>query len=118
VAAYPTVDEVRAWIGAHPDEITDAQLAVILQSEIEIQAAYCVFIPAIVPNDEIPTPMYQALLRRCAREVAARGVPLGSLPAPQTGVGAEYGVAGVRILPRYDAEIDRLEAPYRVAGIA
>jgi hypothetical protein len=118
MAAYPTLAEVRSWVGVPPEEISDPQLQVILTSEIEVQAAYCTFIAASVPNDEIPMPMYQALLRRCAREVAARGLPLGSLPAPQSGVGGEYGVSGVRIIPRYDAEIDRLEAPYRVAGIA
>ena len=51
-------------------------------------------------------PLVQSLYRRVAREVAARGVPLGMI-----GADAEYGPAR---LSRWDAEVDRLEGPYRV----
>ena len=48
----------------------------------------------------------QAILRRVARAVAARGVPLGLV-----GIDAEHGAA---TLPRWDAEIERYERPWRI----
>ena len=47
----------------------------------------------------------QAIYRRVAREIAARGIPLGML-----GADTEYGTAR---LSRWDAEIERLEGPSR-----
>jgi hypothetical protein len=121
MAQYPTVDDVRAWVNVPEAEITDEQIDLLLSAEIDVQAEYCTFIPDWVPADEIPEAMAQALLRRCARAIAARGVPLGSLPVLATGVGANFGLPGTAaqaILPRLDAEVERLEAAYRVVGIA
>ena len=75
----------------------------MLDAEVLLQARAC-----RVPTDGTPgpAPAVQAVYRRCAREVAARGVPLGML-----GADSEYGPAR---LSRWDAEIDRLEGRDRV----
>lgn len=118
MASYPTITEVRDWIGIPIEDVTDEQLQQILDAEIELQSMYCPFIPNSIPDGEIPNAMAQALLRRCARTVAARGVPLGTLPGGDSGMGANSPISGAGLLPRYDAEIERLEDPFRLAGIA
>jgi hypothetical protein len=121
MAQAPTVAQVRAWIGLTPADMTDAQLELILWAEEDTQDAYCDWDDSFLPPGDIPEPLALALLRRVARSVAARGVPLGTLPATSSGMGAEYGIPGgfgAGLLPRWDAEIERLEAPFRVAGIA
>ena len=101
----PTVPDIRAWceIGS---VVTDAQISAVLAAETELQAA------RLVPLDGYPgtTPasLAQALMRRCARQLAARGVPLGVTGAD------EYGPVA---LPSYDAEIERLEAPWRAIPV-
>jgi|SRR5215467_10814206 len=121
MALPPTVQDIRDWTGATTPDISDEQLQLILDAESTLQVAYCLWpnwLDVNLPADEIPDAIAQALLRRCARALAARGVPLGSLPSVASGLGAEYGLPGAGLLPRYDAEIERYEAPYRVAGIA
>ena len=121
MAIPPDVQAIRDWTGVTVADITDEQLQLVLEAEAMLQYAYCVWpnwLDVNLPADEIPESIAQALLRRCARALAARGVPLGSLPAISAGVGAEYGLPGAGLLPRYDSEIERYEAPYRVAGIA
>ena len=112
---YPSVDDVRAWADVPRSLISDDQLTIVLAAEAQTQAAYCEWVG---PRDGhyLPDALAQALLRRCARAVAARGLPLGSMPPQSTGTGSEYGVAS--ILPRLDAEVERYEAPYRVTAIA
>jgi len=106
VADVPTVQDVRDWANVTAQSLTDAQLQQILDTEVALQAASCAWLPA-----EYPVPLAQAVLRRCARETAARQLPLG-LSADTSG---EY--APVR-LPNFDAEIERLEAPFRVIAVA
>lgn len=100
-AGYPTVAQVRAWLKLAASSVDDAELAVVLAAEIAAQARVC-RIPETGPDPD----QYAALLRRCAREIAARGVPLGV-----TGGGDEFGPTR---LPSYDAEVDRLEGPTRI----
>ena len=104
-AGFPTLDEVRAWIDVPDSMISDGQLEEVLFAELEDQLHLCVWEGA-----EYPPGLRQALFRRCARTVAARGLPLGTLPIPMTGTGAEYGAA---LLPRWDPEIERYELPFR-----
>jgi hypothetical protein len=117
----PDVTAIREWTGATVADVSDDQIQTIIDAESKLQIAYCLWpnwLDVNLPDGEMPDSIYQALLRRCARALAARGVPLGSLPAVASGLGAEYGLPGAGLLPRYDAEIERYEAPYRVAGIA
>jgi hypothetical protein len=100
----PTLTEVRDWLQAPATVVTDTQLQHVLDAEVALQAEWCT-----VPAD-YAEPLYQAVLRRCAREIAARGVPLGML-----GPDAEFGGA---TLARWDAEIERLEGPHRTQVMA
>lgn len=118
MTAVPTLSEVRSWIGVPTMEISDDQLALVLSGEVELQNLACPFGREDVPTGEVPEPLAQAILRRCARAVAAKGLPLGSLPSAASGQGAEFGLPGTMILPRLDAEIERYEAPFRLTGIA
>ena len=97
----PTVDQVRAWIQVPATVLDDAQLAGVIASEATIQGDLLTFDPYGLQRPDV----VQALYRRVARQVAARGIPLGVL-----GTDAEYG--GV-YLGRWDAEIARLDGPTR-----
>lgn len=107
ISATVTVPEVRAWAG--PVSVSDAVIQSVIDSETEAQGRVC-----DSGGDDtvttVPEALHLALLRRCARSLAARGVALGVV-----GAESEYGSTS---LPRYDAEIERLERPYRVVGIA
>lgn len=101
VVPVPTLTDVRAWTQITPTQLSDEQLQQILNAETSTQEQLCytlLYDPALA----------QALLRRCARHIAARAVPLGLL---DTG---DYGPTALR---RYDAEIDRLEGPWRIMVI-
>jgi hypothetical protein len=120
MALVPDVEAIRSWAGAAEADIDDAQIQLILDAETVVQAAYVSWDPDLYPPGEMPEPLAQALLRRCGRAIAARGVPLSSLPFQDSGVGAPYGMtAPLRMtIPRWDNEVERYEAPWRVAGIA
>jgi len=105
-ATIPTVTDVRAWTSVTVQSLSDAQIAQIIATESALQAAACSW-----EVDAYPVSLAQAMLRRCAREIAGRQLPLG-LTADTTGE-----CAPVR-LPAYDVEIERLEAPYRVIAVA
>lgn len=102
----PSLAEVRAWILVPVSSMSDVQLTQVMDAETDLQAQCCQ-IPAT--TEDYPPALAQALLRRVARHVSARGVPLGL-----TG-DSEFGP--VR-LPSWDVEIERLEAPYRVIAVA
>ena len=102
-----TVSEVRAWAG--PVTVPDEVIESVIASETEAQGRVC-DTGGDDTVDTIPEALHLALLRRVARSLAARGVALGVV-----GAESEYGSTS---LPRYDAEIERLERPYRVVAIA
>lgn len=101
-APLPTVEQIRAWceIGT---VVPDSLIQAVLDAELELQAARLTPGLGDYPTT-MPSSLAQALMRRCARELAARGVPLGVTGAD------EYGPV---VLPTYDTEIERLEAPWR-----
>ncbi|MBM0274131.1 hypothetical protein [Micromonospora tarensis] len=99
VTAGPVLDvpKVVAYLGqisATQDTVGDA-----LAAETFAQAAVC-RVGAIYPPD-----LREALLRRVARNLALRGVPLAVLRGD-----AETGST---VLPGRDPEVRRLEAPHR-----
>ena len=106
---YPTLAEVRAWIQVPATVLADAELEQIAGAEQRAQSFLDWGSTPDVPVD-IPDDVYQAFLRRVARHVAAKGIPLGILAAD-----AEWGT--VR-LARWDNEVVRLEAPYVMQVIA
>jgi hypothetical protein len=99
LAVPPSVADVRAWLAVSPAAIDDAQLQAILDGETTAQARACTVDPFTADHN-------LALLRRCGRAVAARGVPLGLAGSADS----EFGP--VR-LPSFDAEIERYEGPTR-----
>lgn len=105
MADIPDAATVRSWSSVTAQSLSDDQIQQIIDAETDLQAAYCT-----VP-ETYPAALAQALLRRCAREISARQLPVG-LSADTSG---EY--APVR-LPSFDVEIERLEAPYRVIAVA
>lgn len=98
-ATIPTLQEVRDWIGIQESVMPDAQLQTVLDAELAAQAQVCQVEPWVAQ-------LTQALYRRVGREVAAMSLPLGVLDTA-----TEYGGGS---LPRFDAEIERLERPLRL----
>lgn len=109
IRAAGTVDvpAVRAWAG--PVTVSDDVIQDVIDAETSAQGRVC---DTGGDDDvsEVPEALNLALLRRVARSLAARGVALGIV-----GADSEYGATS---LPRFDAEIERLERPYRVVAIA
>lgn len=97
-AGMPDLDAAAGYLGetsATDDEITDA-----LDAEAAAQRGQC-RVPAAYPAD-----LRQALLRRVARNLAMRGIPLAVLQGD-----AEGGDSTV--LPGRDPEVQRFEKPWR-----
>lgn len=99
-----TVADFRRWSGIGMSTLTDADMQRVIDAEEAQQDVRC---PGAPTDSE---DLIQALYRRASRHVAARNVPLGLV-----GADAEFG--GVR-LGAADAEIERLEAPYRPPVVA
>lgn len=91
----PDVDKVREWTGVSVTSCSDDLLKQVMAGEAANQEKACLIDD---PDDRDPD-LIQAFYRRCARELAARGVPLGVV----------QGEAGPARLGSFDAEIDRLE---------
>lgn len=110
----PDTPEVRAWVGALPAAVTDADLEDIIDAELDLQAAVLRIPEDPDPYGEeatYPPALARALLRRVQRQVAARQLPLGM-------VGDTAGEYGMAYLRTWDPEIRRLEDPYRIPVIA
>jgi hypothetical protein len=101
---YPSLAEIRGWIQVPATVLDDTELEWVAAGEQTAQAVLD------WGAGDLPDDAHQAFLRRVARSVAAKGIPLGILAAD-----AEFGT--VR-LSRWEPEIDRLEAPYVVPVIA
>jgi hypothetical protein len=96
--AMPTISEVSLYLGENSwsnDELTDALAA---EAPLSGHAARCR--PFTRPT------WREALKRRVARNLAARAVPVATFTS------FEGGGTSTRV-PMLDAEIARLEAPYR-----
>lgn len=94
----PGIEDVDAYLGTH--SFTDAQLQDALDAEAAAQRKACK-VPAAYPDD-----LRQALLRRVARNLAMRRVPLSVLQGD-----ADAGTTNA--YPGRDPEVRRLEAAYR-----
>lgn len=97
--ALPTVPEVREYLGSSADQWTEPELAGALAAETAAQARVC-RVGAPYPAD-----LSEALMRRVARNLALRSLPLAVLQGD-----AETGNT---MLPGRDPEVRRFEAPYR-----
>jgi hypothetical protein len=100
---YPTLATIRAWCQVGSTVVDDAMLGPVAGAEQKLQSLLCQI------ETPVQDPVYQSFLRRVARHLAAKGVPLGILAADESGT--------VR-LARWDSEIGRFEAPYRFKAFA
>lgn len=94
---HVTITDVRAYLGE--TSATNETLAAVLLAEQFAQARRC-------RVDPFPPDLREALLRRVARNLAARAVPVTSFTS------FDGGGTATRV-PSTDPEIVRLEAPYR-----
>lgn len=98
--AVVTVYDVRAYLeSAGPISFSDSDLSAALDAERSAQADAC-------RVDDFTPALREALLRRVARNLAARSVPVAQFSS------FEGGSTSTRV-PTKDAEVSRLEAPYR-----
>lgn len=104
MATPPDVPAIRAYLGDNGPSYSDSEVGEALAAETAAQAAVC-RIPADV--GPYPADLDEALCRRVAHNLAVRAVPLG-VEARITDVGAAITRVGGP-----DAEVRRLEGPYR-----
>lgn len=97
MTAVPDADAVADYLGVAAADVADA-----LAAEQADQAARC----RVEPYNEA---LAAALMRRVARNLAMKSVPLG--------VQAD-GLGGTLRLSSTDPEVRRLEAPYRRLKVA
>lgn len=106
----PTVTEVIAYLGpdssATEEQVTSAYAAEISQQRRALKAKY-----VGDPGGTWPADVKEALSARVARRLELRQLPLG-VQATAT----ELGTSTVRV-GGYDAEVARLERPYRRRGV-
>jgi len=93
--ALPDVAEVRAWCQVSSASVPEPMLQAVMDGEAANQAKAC----RLADPADRPADLCQAFLRRVARVLAARGVPLG----------VTSGEQGPMRLASFDAEIERLE---------
>ena len=106
---YPDLATIRAWIQVPATLLDDEQLGMVAGGEQRAQTVLDWGSTPEAPLD-IPDDVRNAFLRRVGRSCAAKGIPLGFIP-----VDNEYGALR---LAKWDYEVDRLEAPYRVPVVA
>lgn len=92
-----TLADVKAYLGETSE--SDEQITAALDAERAAQSAMC-------DVDDYGHDLREALKRRVARNLAARSVPVATFTS------FEGGGTSTRV-PMVDAEIARLEAPYR-----
>jgi hypothetical protein len=99
--ALPDRAAVRAYLDSVGESsATDEAIDEALAAETANQRRLC-DVPAVYEAD-----LAEALKRRVARNLAARAVPIAQMTSFETG-------AVTQRVTRYDAEVTRLEGPYR-----
>jgi hypothetical protein len=103
----PTAADVLAYLGAGTTATVD-EIGPVLLAEIELQGSFVRFPVQDDPDvaEPYPASLAEALKRRVARALAARGIPLGIIPSMGDAGGTSY-------LSAFDSETRRLEARYR-----
>lgn len=104
MTALPTIERVRSWCGVSPTSLSEEDLQVIYAGEAANQARVC-RLPDPLDDTDRTDDQVLAFFRRCARAVAAKGVPLGMMPGSE-----EFGP---QRLSSFDGEIERYEGPTR-----
>jgi len=106
--AAPSVEDAQSYLGFAESAWGAADIASALAAEQAAQAQVCL-VPA---EDEWPADLLEALYRRVAHNLAVRRNPNGVEFAE-----SEFGSTLLRVGGN-DAEVNRLEAPYRVIAVA
>ena len=109
----PNLAAVKAYLGT-TSGYEDAQIQSALDSETVAQAKACRIPADADPASPQPYPedLAEALCRRVAHNLALRGLPLGIQANIADGAVSTNRVGGT------DAEVRRLEAPYKRLVIA
>ena len=102
---YPELATIRSWIRIATTNLSDPDLAVIAAAEQHGQSQRLDWGAGELPPDALA-----AFLRRVQRAAFAKTVPHGIVSAD-----AEFGTMRIS---RWDAEIERYEAPYVLPVIA
>lgn len=102
--AVPDVPEVETYLGEDGGSWSTDQVTGAYAAEKAAQASVCK-VPA--DTEEWPADLAEALMRRVAHNLALRALPLGIAPSIADGAVALARPGGT------DAEVRRLEAPYR-----
>jgi hypothetical protein len=97
-SGMPTLADVRTYLG--DTSVSTGEIQNALDAEAAAQRARC-SVPPVYSAD-----LAEALKRRVARNLAARAVPVASFSSFEGG-------GTITRVPMLDAEIVRLEAPYR-----
>lgn len=97
VTSWPDREALDTYLGDH--SATDDEMDDALAAETQAQFDAC-RVPGFYPSS-----LRQALLRRCARNLALRGLPLAVLRGDSE--------SGDTVLPGSDPEVRRLEKPWR-----
>lgn len=100
----PTVDDVTAYLADTGGSWAVDQIGGAYAAEKAAQASVC---KVPVDADPWPADLAEALCRRVAHNLALRALPLGVAPSITDGAVALARPGGT------DAEVRRLEAPYR-----
>ena len=114
----PDLAAVKAYLDLADGLADDAEISSALAAETAAQAAVCTIpVVPVDPDDPDAGDVYaddiaEALFRRVAHNLALRGLPLGVQASLADGYVATNRVGGT------DAEVRRLEAPYRKLVIA
>lgn len=108
----PNLANVKAYLGSD-HSWSDDEIEAALAAETASQVKRCRL--PVDPDPQSPQPypldLAEALCRRVAHNLALRGLPLGL----QSNV-TDLGVSNTRV-GGLDAEVKRLEAPYRRLGV-
>lgn len=106
-AVPPSPAEARAWAQVSTTSLSDDQLELIIDAEVQLQAEECSW----DGEEAYPSALQQSLYRRVGRATAARALPLGV-------VGDTAGEYAPVRLPNYDVEISRYERRWRRPAFA
>lgn len=101
------LEAVKAYLAETDHSWSDSQVTSAFDAERVAQAHACLVPASAVPEEEWPADLVEALGRRVQHNLALRGLPLGLQTAMGEGGVAMRGVGGK------DAEVERLEGPYR-----
>ena len=104
----PDLADVRSYLRVPATVLSDEELQLMLDSACDDQLARVRWGTMIAPNppDAYPAGLYQALLRRVQREVAARNLPLGM-------VGLDASEYGPQRLAALEALVEEHERGWR-----